>query len=431
MRYFNEQLETMSRERLSSLQSDRLRVLLAELDGKNPFYTKRLRDLGAEAADFTVLESLQRFPFTTKQELTDDQDTNRPFGTNLTYPESAYTRYHQTSGTTGRPLKVLDTQQDWDWWGRCWGHVLAGAGISEQDRLFVAFSFGPFIGFWAAVEGARHINAMMISGGGRDSLQRLELMRETNCTALISTPTYALHLVEVAREADFDLRSLNLRATIHAGEPGASLPSTKRRIEEAWSVKCYDHAGATEVGAHSFECELQPGSTHINEAEFIAEMIDPDTLETLPAGRRGELVLTNLGRFGFPVIRYRTGDIVELVDDQCDCGRSFIRCRGGIIGRTDDMVTVRGVNVYPSAIENLIRAVPAVSEFRVTITRQGELDQMRIEIECVGDSNPSRIADTISASITNLLGLKPTVEPVSPNTLPRFELKAKRFHVKR
>ncbi|MFQ5638694.1 MAG: phenylacetate--CoA ligase family protein [bacterium] len=431
MFFFNKEIETMQRNRLVPLQMKRLRTLLSELYNKNPFYTKRLRDLGAEPSDFTTIAALQKFPFTTKQKLLDDQAANPLFGSNLTYPESAYTRFHQTSGTTGKPLLVPDTAGSWDWWGRCWGTVLAGAGLTANDRLFVAFGFGPFIGFWAAVEGARHINAMMVPGGGRDSLQRLHLMRDAGCTALCCTPTYALRLAEVAVESNLDLKSFPIRATIHAGEPGASVPATKKRIEWVWGAKCYDHAGATEIGAHSFECLAQPGGIHINEAEFIAEVIDPDAGAPVATGQPGELVLTNLGRFGFPVIRYRTGDIVKLADEVCDCGRTFVRCEGGILGRWDDMLTVRGVNIYPSAIENVLRAFDEINEFRVTVARERHMDVLRIEIECIENCNRDRVADNVAAEISRTLGLRPAIQAVDRNTLPRFELKARRFFVKR
>ena len=242
----------MSRERLAVLQIEKLQTMLAELWGRNAFYTDKLKKAGVGPDDVRTLADLSRLPLTTKHELTADQAAHPPFGTNLTYPPEAYIRYHQTSGTTGAPLRVLDTEESWDWWGRCWGYVLSGAGLTAADRLFSAFSFGPFIGFWSAVEGARKIGAMMIPGGGRDSPQRLELMRESGATALCCTPTYALRLAEVARENNFDLHALQVRATIHAGEPGANVPATKRRIEESWGAKCYDHAGASEVGAHSF-----------------------------------------------------------------------------------------------------------------------------------------------------------------------------------
>lgn len=431
MRYFNKKIETAPREELQALQAKRFQALLSELVGRNAFYDRRLRNIGAEPGDFSSIENIKGVPFTTKQELVEDQAQNPPFGSNLTYPESKYTRYHQTSGTTGTPLKVPDTADSWDWWGQCWGYVLTGAGLTAADRLFLAFGFGPFIGFWAAVEGSRHIGSMMIPGGARDSTQRLQLMRDTDCTALCSTPTYALRLAEVATEIGFDLHSLSVRTTVHAGEPGANVPGTKKLIEELWGAKCYDHVGATEIGAHSFECQAQPGGTHVNEAEFFAEVIDPKTGKDVAVGERGELVLTNFRRFGFPVIRYRTGDIVKFSDEVCDCGRTFMRCEGGVICRQDDMLTVRGVNIYPSAIENLVRTVREVKEFRVSVTHEGTMDLLEIEIECVDSTEKNNTAKKVSDSISNTLGLHPVVKVVPHDTLPRFELKARRFFDKR
>ncbi|HLE28407.1 MAG TPA: AMP-binding protein, partial [Anaerolineales bacterium] len=399
--------------------------------GRNAFYTAKLKAAGIEPGGIRSLDDFARLPVTTKYELMADQAAHPPFGANLTYPLEAYVRYHQTSGTTGgAPLRVLDTEASWDWWGRCWAYVLSGAGLTAGDRLFSAFSFGPFIGFWAAVEGARKIGAMMIPGGGRDSLQRLELMRETGTTALCCTPTYALRLAEVARESDFDMRMLTVRATVHAGEPGANVPATKRRIEEAWGAKCYDHAGASEVGAHSFECEAQPGGSHVIESEFIVEVLNPQTGESVPLGQRGELVITNLGRFGFPVIRYRTGDMVALNTAPCACGRTFARYEGGILGRADDMVTVRGVNVFPSAVENIVRRFKEVDEFRVTVRTVREMDEMDIEVELADGANPA-LAAAVGQAIDSALSFRPNVSLVPRGTLPRFELKARRFHVQR
>ena len=206
-------------------------------------------------------------------------------------------RIHQTSGTTGEPLRCLDTVESWNWWSRCWSSVYRAAGVTAADRVFFAFSFGPFIGFWSGYEGAQLIGALAIPGGGMSSSQRIRAMMVNDITVLVCTPTYALHLAEVAEEEGFDLAASSVNITIHAGEPGASLPTTKKRIEDAWGARCFDHAGATEVGAWGFECQVQSG-VHINEGEFIAEVIDPATLE--PAVE-GELVLTNLGRPGMPV----------------------------------------------------------------------------------------------------------------------------------
>ena len=431
MPYFDRSTETMSRDGLADMQLRKLQALLAEVWGRNAFYTAKLKAAGIEPGGIRSLDDFARLPVTTKYELMADQAAHPPFGANLTYPLEAYVRYHQTSGTTGgAPLRVLDTEASWDWWGRCWAYVLSGAGLTAGDRLFSAFSFGPFIGFWAAVEGARKIGAMMIPGGGRDSLQRLELMRETGTTALCCTPTYALRLAEVARESDFDMRMLTVRATVHAGEPGANVPATKRRIEEAWGAKCYDHAGASEVGAHSFECEAQPGGSHVIESEFIVEVLNPQTGESVPLGQRGELVITNLGRFGFPVIRYRTGDMVALNTAPCACGRTFARYEGGILGRADDMVTVRGVNVFPSAVENIVRRFKEVDEFRVTVRTVREMDEMDIEVELADGANPA-LAAAVGQAIDSALSFRPNVSLVPRGTLPRFELKARRFHVQR
>lgn len=429
MTYFDEPTETLPREQLAALQLNKLQMMMAHLWGKNHFYTSKWKAAGVQPSDIRSLADLQRLQLTRKSELMDDQAAHGPFGTNLTYPLESYVRIHQTSGTTGVPLKVLDTNESWDWWGRCWGHVLAGAGVTASDRLFMAFAFGPFIGFWAAVEGARKIGALMIPGGGRDSQQRLEMMREAGATVLCCTPSYALRIAEVAREIGFDIRSIPLKTTVHAGEPGASVPATKQRIEDCWSAKCFDHAGASEVGAHSFECQAQPGGTHLIESEYIAEVINPLTGQAVAPGDRGELVITNLGRWGFPVIRYCTGDLVQVNLDRCQCGRTSLRFEGGVLGRADDMVTVRGVNVFPGGVENIIRNFTEVDEFRITVNKVKQLDEMDIEVELRDGADPELI-HAIAVKLDSMLAFRPRVHLVAHNALPRFEMKAKRFHVK-
>ena len=430
MRYFEESVETMPRKALEALQIEKLCSMLEQIYGRNRFYTDKLDAAGIHPDSIQTLDDLKRLPLTSKSELVQAQSDALPFGSNTTFEESAYSRFHQTSGTTGTPLRVLDTPESWDWWGRCWGHVLAGAGLTENDRMFVPFSFGPFIGFWAAVEGAQKINALMIPGGGRDSLQRLHLMKELGATAMCCTPTYALRLAEVAQESGFDLSEIPLRTLIHAGEPGANVPATKVRIESVWNAKCYDHAGASEIGAHSFECELQPNGTHVTESEFIVEVLNPETLEPVPAGEQGELIITNLGRIGYPVIRYRSGDLVVLNQQKCTCGRSFARFEGGVIGRADDMVVVRGVNIFPSAVENLVRQCESVEEFRITVTTDREMGNLAIELELSKNANPESARKTVDQAIQNELSLRPEITLVPSGSLPRFEMKAKRFHLK-
>jgi phenylacetate-CoA ligase len=427
MAFFDQVNETAPRERLQTLQFEKLQKLLNEISARNRFYTRKWSAAGILPGDIQSLNDLQKFPFTCKSELVRAQEEAPPFGTNATFSLDAYTRIHQTSGTTGTPLRVLDTPGSWDWWGHCWGHVLRGAGVTAADRVFLPFSFGPFIGFWAAVEGANRVGAMMIPGGGWDSIQRLRMMRDLGVTVVCCTPTYALRLAEVAREEHFDMRSLSVRALIHAGEPGANVARTKARIEAAWSAKCFDHAGASEVGAHSFECELQPGGIHLIESEFIGEVIDPQTGQEVAAGETGELVITNLGRAGFPVIRYRTGDLVRLNLTPCDCGRTFARFDGGMLGRSDDMVTIRGVNVYPTAIENVIRQFGSVDEFQVTVTTVHEMHQLEIEIEVLSGNDSELVRTQVEQAIYHALSLRPTVKVAKPGTLTHFEMKARRF----
>jgi phenylacetate-CoA ligase len=405
------------------MQLKKLQMMLAPVLRTNAFYRRKLGEAGVKRPeDVQTLEDYRGLPFTTKEELSADQTTHPPYGTNLTFSRERFIRIHQTSGTTGEPLRWLDTEESWNWWARCWGAVYNAAGVTSRDRIFFAFSFGPFIGFWSAHEGARHIAALAIPGGGMTSLQRVRAIRFNDISVLICTPTYALRLAEVAEEEALDIASTNVRITIHAGEPGASLPATKARIEGAWGAKCYDHVGATEVGAWGFECQAQAG-VHLNEGEFICEVIDPATGK--PADE-GELVITNLGRVGMPVIRYRTGDRAKLQTTPCECGRTFWRLEGGVIGRIDDVLIIRGVNVYPSAIENIVRGFPEVGEFAVDVYRQGMLDEMAIRLE-VNGAEPDALAPAVVKAIRNALGLRATVKPVPQGKLPRFDLKARRF----
>jgi phenylacetate-CoA ligase len=401
-------------------------MLKAELPD-NAFYHRKFLDRGFSTAD--SLAAFRKFPFTTKGELVEDQSAHPPFGSALTFPVERYVRIHQTSGTTGKPMYWLDGEESWRWWAGCWETIYQAAGVNPDDRIFFAFSFGPFIGFWSAWEGARKLGALAISGGGQSTAQRLKAIVDYQATVLVCTPTYALHMAAEARKAGMDLaKGSQIRITIHAGEPGASIPSTRRRIEEAWGAKCYDHPGATEVGAYGFECEVRPGGVHVNEHEYIAEVIDPKTGEVVREGARGELVMTNLGRYGSPVIRYRTGDLVQPSYRACPCGRPFMLLEGGVMGRIDDMIVVRGVNVYPAAIENVMREFTEIEEFRIETFEREEMRELKITLEPRADceSAPS-LEEKVAGRLRESLGLRPQVESVAPGTLPRFELKARRF----
>lgn len=411
------------RPEIEAAQFGRLGAAIDLLLGQNAFCREKLEAAGIGNGAELTPASFRNIPFTTKEELSADQDAYPPFGRNLTYPEASYTRLHQTSGTTGRPLRWLDDAAGWEWFGRGWLSVFEGAGVTAEDRIFFAFSFGPFIGFWSAFEGCRQLGALALPGGAMDSHQRLLSIVEHEATVLCCTPTYALRLAEVAAEERIDLPGSAIRVTIHAGEPGAGLPNTRALIEQAWGAKAYDHAGATEVGPWGFECAEQCG-LHLNEGEFIFEVIDPETCE--PADE-GELVVTNLGRMGSPVLRYRTGDYVKLSDGPCGCGRTFRRLDGGVIGRIDDALIVRGVNVYPSAIENVIREFPEVAEFAADVYRNGSMDDLKLRLE-VTRGDGMAIGRAVERAIRDRLGLRIGSEVVAPGTLPRFELKAKRFY---
>ena len=416
-------IETIDRERLIKVQLEKLELMLSSVLNNNALYRRKLNEAGLFEADgLTNLDEYQQLPFTTKDELSKDQTDHPPYGTNLTFPKSQYVRIHQTSGTSGMPMRWLDTAESWNWWLRCWETVYRGADVNRSDRIFFAFSFGPFIGFWTAYEAAAKLGALTIPGGGMTSLQRLRAIQFNDISVLICTPTYALHLAEVAQLEGIDIATLNVRTTIHAGEPGASIPSTKHRIENAWGANCYDHVGATEVGAWGFECQAQAG-VHLNESEFICEVVNPVTGRS---AEEGELVITNLGRIGMPVLRYRTGDYVRLQTDLCECGRTFFRAEDGVIGRVDEAMIIRGVNVYPSTVENIVRRFPQVVEFAVDIYRRGALDEMEVKLE-ISSADANDVAADLIKDVHEVLGLRVSVTVVDSGTLPRFELKAKRF----
>ncbi|MGA9770707.1 MAG: AMP-binding protein [Blastocatellia bacterium] len=423
MNFYDHQLETLDKNDLLKLQNERLRALINEL-AANEFYNAKAHRAGIRLDDIRRVEDLTALPFTTKAELVEEQQSHPPFGRLLTYPLSDYRYFHQTSGTTGRPLKCLDTAESWDWWRRCWGYVYRGAGVTADDIVFCAFSFGPYLSHWAAISGAWHVGAMCISGGGMNSAQRLQAILDNRCTVLVCTPTYALHLAEVAREQGINLRASGIRRNIHAGEPGASLPNVRRAIEQAWETVCFDHAGATEAGAWAFDCEAQTGAIHLNEAEFIFEVIDPASGQRV---ERGELVITNLGRGCMPVLRYRTGDLVEMSDKICPCGRSFARIKGGVLGRTDDMIIVRGVNIYPSAIDDLIRSLPDITEYEVEIQRVEGMDDLLIKLETPGVVPFEETSRALLNGFRHHFNIRVRVEHAALGSLPRYEFKARRF----
>jgi phenylacetate-CoA ligase len=402
----------------------KLQALLAELKA-NRFYSGKI-----PAGIATLDEFFDRVPFTTKQELVDDQRAHPPFGSNLTYPIDRYVRLNQTSGTTGKPLYWLDTAESWEWTLDSWERVYRSAGIGAGDRIFFAFSFGMFLGFWTAFESAARLGCLRMPGGGMSSAARLRAILDTGATAVCCTPTYALRLAEVATEEGIDLAAGCVRRILVAGEPGGSIPRVRARIEKLWpGALVVDHHGMTETGPVSYQCPRRLGVLHVIEPAFLAEVIEPATGCRLPAGSRGELVLTNLGRAGSPLLRYRTGDIVETSGDPvCECGSREMALLGGILGRTDDMLVVRGVNIFPAAVEDVMRGFAEVAEYRIAIDSAGSLADLRIEVEThPGYPDAARLVERVQAELQHAFGLRASVSGVPCGELPRFEMKARRW----
>lgn len=416
----------LDRSSLADLQGKRLGALLNEILPDNRFYARKLASPKVDFGSADGLAVLPRLPFTTKEELLADQEAHPPYGTVLTYPVSRYCRLHQTSGTSSRPLRWLDTPESWNWLLDCWTTMFRMAGVTRADRLFFPFSFGPFLGFWTAFDAAARLGCLCLPGGGMSSAGRLRFLLDNEATVVLCTPTYALHLTEVARDEGLDLPNSSVRLLIVAGEPGGSIPASRARIEEGWGARVLDHSGLTEVGALAIECLDNPAGLHLLETECIAEVIDPDSGQPVPPGQVGELVLTNLGRWGSPLLRYRTGDLVRVDPRPCPCGRTFVRLEGGILGRTDDMIHLRGNNLYPSALEAVIRRFPEVAEYRVEVDQTGPLAALRIEVEPVASTTASDLADRVGRAIRDELLFRAEVWPVAPGTLPRFEMKARR-----
>jgi phenylacetate-CoA ligase len=429
-------IERDDRETIARRQFDRFAQLITDIHGRNIFYTQKLNAVGIETNDAIAAlrwpGDLARLPFTTKAEFIADQETHAPWGTALTEPIDRYTRYCQTSSTTGRPLKWLDTNESWQWMLDCWKAVYRAAHVTAADRIFFPFSFGPFLGFWTAFDAGVQLGVHCVPGGGMSSQLRLAMIDAVHPTVICSTPTYALRLAEVAAadgRGGHSLAESSVRVIIVAGEPGGSIPATRERIEQSWGARVIDHHGLTEVGPISFECWEAPGFLHLNESEYLCEVIDPTSSEPVPDGQMGELVVTNLGRTASPVIRYRTADIVVRRAERCCCGRTFSRLEGGILARTDDMVNVRGVNVFPTAVESVVRRFREIGEFRSTVSYQGAMRALSIEIELVGAADASTISTALSQQLREALGLTVPVQIVAPGTLPHFDMKARRFVV--
>lgn len=407
----------------ASAQLDALRSLLTLLLEGNAFYQPILREAGLDdPSNITLEQFIARMPLTTKQQLADDQLAHPPYGNNLSYPLEHYTRFCQTSGTTGRPMRVLDTAESWQAMLDVWRLVFEHAGCKAGDRVLFAFSFGPFLGFWTAFEAAAQCGLLCLPGGGMSSSARLLMIADNQVTTLCCTPTYAMHLAEVASAEGIDLAGSSVRRLIVAGEPGGSFPAVRQRIESAWGAKLFDHHGMTEVGPVTYQDNDHPGALRIAKGAFLAEVIDPTSGQAVEPGSEGELVLTTLKRTACPFLRYRTGDrVVQSADDSAVLV-------GGVLGRVDDMRLVRGVNVYPSAVDAIVRGFNEVIEYEVQIEQDGAMHELAMTIEpSTNCEDTAALAKSVADALRDALSLRVPVTAATPGALPRYEMKASRW----
>ncbi|MCZ2342123.1 MAG: AMP-binding protein [Bacteroidales bacterium] len=417
--------EPGNRNSIIERQNQRLCRLVQHLSGRDSFSGRKFRASGLSPHQFRGIADLPTIPFTCKAELIADQQHHPIYGSVLTECGDAYCRMHQTSGTTtGRPLRWADTPASWDWLLSCWQAGFTIMGLAASDRAYFPFSFGPFLGFWTAFEAAARTGLLCLPGGGLSSTARLRGLLEFQATVVFATPTYALHLAELAQAEGIDLTTSAVRAIVVAGEPGGSLPGTRERIAAYWGARVFDHYGMTEIGPVAFEPADDPGTLVVLEDKYIAEVLEPGGTAPVAAGTVGELVLTNLGRLGSPLLRYRTGDLVRPARDRTTNG--FLRLEGGILGRTDDMIHVRGNNLYPTAIEAVVRRFPEVAEFRLIVDQREALMDLTIEIEPTLEQDGPRLAEAVARAIRDEMLFRVVVRSVPPGSLPRFELKARR-----
>ena len=412
---------------------ERLGAMLSEVIGTNPFWTERLAREGFTAESLArqpinSLDALRRLPLTAKADLVADVAAMPPYGSNLTYPLADYVRFHQTSGTTGQPQPWLDTTASWDWFGDCWQEIFPAVGVERDDVVAFPFSFGPFIGFWAAHDGAVRRGCLSLTLGGLSTPQRLREIIRHKATVICCTPTYGLRMAEVALEQGLNLSDSAVRLLIVAGEPGGNIPAVRAALETAFAAQVFDHWGMSDVGSLGIEPADDPGTLHLLTDQCIPEVIDPETLLPTPHGETGELVITNLGRWGMPVIRYRTGDLVQPGGADPATGR--LRLIGGVRGRADDMIVIRGNNVFPSSVEAIIREQPGVAEFQIRVQTRKSMPHLCLEIEPTAGQTASQqadLTDRIATECIDRLHFRAEVVAVPAGTLPRYELKARRI----
>lgn len=376
----------------------------------------------------TLKQFVDLVPLTTKTELLTDQAQNPPYGSSLTLPLTAYPWFHQTSGSQGKPWRKLSTQKDMMRMISNYALMLKTYKVSVSDRCFFAFSFAPFLGCWVAFEAARSLNCLCISGASMRSAQRLEEMIQNRCTVLFCNPTYAFYLTQLAKKKHVTVDDLPLKLIILSGEPGAQSRSHLQELKAIWTdAMIYDHYGMTELGPISYQCPVDRKYAHIFNDTFFIELIDSTTLRPISNDAEGELVITSITDLDQPLIRYRTGDVAVLSKHFCHCNHQGVSIVHGIKGRTDDMLTIRGVNVYPSTVDAIVREFSAIDEYQVDIFQNNGILEIKLSIQFYEGQQTVAIVDALSQKIRETIGLRISVITLNPGTLALHEFKAKRW----
>ncbi len=416
-------------------QEAALRAQAAHAYAHSPFYRRKLDAAGVRPEALRGVDDLPRLPFTTKDELKANQQERPPWGDFLAVPLEECLRVHQTSATTGRPVLMLDTAEDWEALVGLYARALFAYGVRRTDMAMPAFSFGPWIGFWLGFYALQRLGCLVYPSGGMATEQRIDALMHYPITVWGSTPSYALFVAERAAARGIDLsRDAAVRITWHTGEPGAGIPATRERIERAFGARCFDLPGLTEIAPWGFACGGRPGAVHVHEDFTMAEVLEPDTGRPVPPGCEGELILTRLVHRAMPLLRYRTRDIVRPLEGPCPCGRTLLALDGGVLGRLDDMKKIRGVIVYPRRVEEIVRAHAAVQEFLIVLRRVEGLDDILVRLDPVPELGPERraeLGERVAKDLHVGLGIRATVEVTDPGALPRWDHKARRLRDER
>ncbi len=431
--YWNPVLETMPQEKLRALQLKKFKSIFAWAYENSKFHRSLYDKAGVTPSDIRTFEDIRHVPKVEKSMMRDIQRKDPfPYGDALCIPLEEVSNFRQTSGTTGQPVYQADSWQDWEWWAECWSFILWAQGYRPSDRVFIPFGYNIFVAFWAGHYAAEKIGCEVVPGGVLDTQARILKIQELRATAMMGTPTYILGMADVARsKLGIAPETLGIKRITCAGEPGASIPATKKRLQDAWNAKVFDHAGATEIGAWSFECVDQPGGLHVNQAMFLVEIEDVETGEIIEEpGRRGKMVITALDRMAMPCVRFDAKDVIEWDANPCSCGRTFRLIKGGVVGRVDDITKVKGVLLSPVAIEEVVRGIKGLSdEYEVVVDKQGDSESIKLKVEAM-PGNESRVKE-IQAALKDQLRLKTNlgydIEFHDYGSLPRYEVKAKRF----